>query len=97
MEKSNKTERNKIIDETFNNFANSSIKIMSEALAEKDAIISYWRNKAYILANKNKLCHQHEIRENERNFNNLGVSFEDYIKDGVDCADCSYNKLKGNK
>ncbi|CAG8706723.1 805_t:CDS:1, partial [Ambispora leptoticha] len=41
MEKSNKTERNKIIDETFNDFANGSIKILSEALAEKDTIINY--------------------------------------------------------
>jgi len=39
MEKSNKIKRNKIIDDTFDNFANSLIKIMLEVLAEKEAII----------------------------------------------------------
>jgi hypothetical protein len=56
--------------------------------------IDYWKRKAYILANKNRLCYQHEIRANEKNFSNSGLNFEDYIKHGVDCMECDAGNIK---
>src|SRR4051812_47879225 len=93
-----KTNPEKTIDQFSTDMLNLAINGINEAVARKQKEVNYWKNKAFILANKKGLCQQHEAKEAKHNFNNLGVSFETYIENGVDCADCNYKELekKGN-
>ena len=45
------------LNQALDNFADSSIKIVSEALAEKDAIIKIWKKRTFKLSAKNKQCY----------------------------------------
>src|SRR5206468_8979258 len=91
MNKKTMNENNQL-DQLFNNLANNFIEILNEALEKEKLKTEYWKRKAFILANKKGLCQQHEAKEADHNFNNMGGSFEDYIKHGVGCIDCEPEK-----
>jgi len=79
-----------IIDDVFNNLAENFVEILNNAIVQEQAKTKYWKNKAWILANKNRLCFKHEKQEASDNFNDTGVNFEDYINKAVGCVDCDF-------
>jgi hypothetical protein len=93
-----KNQKNKdIIDETFNNMAGKFVEILNEAMSKEREKTEYWKRKAWILANKRGLCFKHDKQETAENFNDTGATFDDYIKEAVECGDCNYKKLEGIK
>jgi len=86
-----------IIDETFNNMAGKFVEILNEAMSKEREKTEYWKRKAWILANKRGLCFRHDKQETAENFNDTGTTFDDYIKEAVECGDCNYKKLEGIK
>jgi len=80
------------LNQALANFADQSIKIMSEALAEKDETINFWRNQAKALSIKYKACLYCQ-------------SDQDFIPELLECQACQQKEanlwkgmsLKGNK
>lgn len=71
------------------------LKKLATLIKLKNNEIAYLKDKLWISANKNGLCYQHETQA-ETNFNDLGVSFDYYVRYGIGCGDCEYERLKNS-
>ena len=61
MNTNDKTPNKETLEQIFTDRDNEFIKLISEALNEKDKIIKHWRNKAQSIASKRKTCLECEI------------------------------------
>ena len=69
------------LNQSLDHFADQSIKIMSEALAEKDETINFWRNQAKALSIKYKACLYCQ-------------SDQDFIPELLECKACQQREAK---
>ena len=73
--------KNQPTQELFDNLANNSLQITLQALAEKEAIIKIWKNRAIQLSIKTKYC-----------FNCFKHTINTPKPNGMLCFNCEQNK-----